>query len=119
MFLPSFSSVVWSAFRAGSCSLVSWRVSLRSQSGRVATAYFASPAAAASFARSWASLLGRSVVVRRAALGWPCRPAWVVSVPVLAWPGSQSSGQVAIRGAGGMRGVAACLRALGFVSAAV
>lgn len=119
MFLPSFSSVVWSAFRAGSCSLVSWRVSSHSQSGRVASVYFASPAVAAGFARSWAALLGRSVVVRRVALGAPCRPRWVVSVPVAVWAGSAPFGQVAVRGGGGMRGVASCLRALGFSSAAV
>jgi len=115
-FIPSFSSVAWSAFRSGGCSFISWRVSSRSQSGRVATAWFSSPTIAAAFARSWSAQLGRSVVVRRLSSGWPCAPSWVVSVPVAIWQ-SPPAGQLVIRGGGGMRGVASALRALGFVSA--
>ncbi len=114
--LPSFSSVVWSALRAGSCGFVSWRVSLHAASGRVAVASFAEHAVAAAFARSWAGQLGQSVAVRPGpVIGGRVR-SWRVSVPVAVWP-SASAGQLLVRGGGGVRGVAASLRALGFVSA--
>ncbi len=108
-FFPSFSSVVWAAFRAGSCGFVSWRVSSRSQSGRVAVASFSELARACVFARDQAHLCGRSVVVRPGP----------VSVPVRVWEGSEArpSGQLLISGGGGLRGVVASLRALGFESA--
>jgi len=67
--LPSFSSVVWSALRAGSCGFVSWRVSLHAASGRVAVASFAAHAVASAFAAAWARRLGHSVVVRRLSSG--------------------------------------------------
>ncbi len=116
--LPSFSSVVWSAFSTGGCQFVSWRVSSRAVSGRVATVWFASPIVAGTFATAWAGRLGRSVLVRRVAPGAPCRPAWVVSVPIALWSPSPHHGQVLVAGGGGVRGVAASLRALGFVPAA-
>lgn len=117
-FTPSFSSVVWSAVRAGSCGFVSWRVSLRAQSGRVAVASFSSPLVAAAFARRWARLLGRSVAVRQGPLIGGRVTSWRVSVPIQVWP-SQSQGQLLVSGAGaGVAGVATALRALGFVTAA-
>ena len=111
--MHSFAAVTWSAFRAGSCAFVSWRTSQHARSGRVACAWFGSAVAAQAFAAQWAAALGRSVVVRRVALGAPVRPSWVVSVPVASWPGAQH-GQVLVVGGGGMRGVAAALLALGF-----
>jgi len=66
---------------------------------------------------AWARRLGHSVVVRRLSSGWPCAPAWVVSVPVGGWR-AVSAGQVLVRGGGGVRGVASGLRALGVVAAA-
>jgi hypothetical protein len=115
--LPSFSSVVWSAFRAGGCGFVSWRVSSRALSGRVAVASFGEFRVASAFARSWAGQLGRSVAVRPGpVIGGRVR-SWRVSVPVLAWAGSFPAGQLLVLGGGGLRGVAASLRALGFVSA--
>ncbi len=86
-------------------------------SGRVATAWFSSSAVASAFAAAWARRLGHSVVVRRLSSGWPCAPAWVVSVPIAVWGLSSAHGQVLVAGGGGVRGVAASLRALGFVSA--
>jgi hypothetical protein len=86
-------------------------------SGRVAVASFAEHAVASVFARSWSRLLGRSVVVRPGpVIGGQVR-SWRVSVPIALWP-SSSAGQLLVRGGGGIRGVAASLRALGFVSAA-
>lgn len=116
LWVPSFSSVAWSAFSAGGCQFISWRVSSRSSSGRVATAWFASPAVASAFAAAWARRLGRSVVVRLVS-GPPCRPAWVVSVPISVWAPSAHHGQLLVAGGGGVRGLAAALRALGFVTA--
>jgi hypothetical protein len=115
-FVPSFSSVVWSAFRASSCGFVSWRVSLHSSSGRVAVASFSDSARACAFARAQARLLGRSVVVRPCHLGAPCQPSWRVSVPVSVWAPSPSFGQLLLVGGGGLRGVASALRVLGFVT---
>jgi hypothetical protein len=116
--LPSFSSVVWSALRAGGCGFVSWRVSLRAASGRVAVASFGDIAVASVFARSWSRLLGRSVFVRPGPVIGGSVRSWRVSVPIAVWP-SASAGQLLVQGGGGgVRGVAAALRALGFVSAA-
>jgi hypothetical protein len=118
-FFPSFSSVVWAAFRAGSCGFVSWRVSSRSQSGRVAVASFSEFSRACAFARDQAHLRGRAVFVRPGpVIGGRVR-SWRVSVPVRVWEGSEarSSGQLLISGGSGVRGVAASLRVLGFVSA--
>ena len=117
-FVPSFSSVVWAAFRAGGCGFVSWRVSLHSSSGRVAVASFSSALVAAAFARSQAHLIGRSVFVRPGpVIGGRVR-SWRVSVPVSAWVPSASSGQLLIAGGGGLRGVVSQLRVLGFASVA-
>jgi len=117
LWAPAFSSVVWSAFSAGRCQFVSWRVSSRASSGRVATAWFSSSAVASAIAAAWARRLGHSVVVRQLSSGWPCAPAWVVSVPIAVWGLSPAHGQVLVAGGGGVRGVASALRALGFVSA--
>lgn len=119
-FVPSFSSVAWAAFRAGSCGFVSWRVSLHSASGRVAVASFDQQQRAVAFARGQAALLGRSVVVRAGPVIGGRVTSWRVSVPVLVWLGSEArlSGQLLIQGGGGVRGLASSLRALGFVSAA-
>ena len=115
-FVPSFSSVVWAAFRQGSCGFVSWRVSLAAESGRVSVASFAEPARASAFARAQAHLIGRSVVVRPGpVIGGRVR-SWRVSVPVQAWLPSPSFGQLVIQGGGGLRGVVSQLRCLGFVS---
>lgn len=115
---PSFSSIVWSAVRAGSCGFVSWRVSSHAHTGRVAVASFSSPVVAAAFARRWAQLLGRTVVVRQGPLVGGRVRSWRVSVPVQLWP-SQSQGQLLVSGAGaGVAGVATALRALGFPPAA-
>ena len=115
-FVPSFSSVVWAAFRQGSCGFVSWRVSLAAESGRVAVASFAEFARAAAFARAQAHLIGRSVFVRPGpAIGGRVR-SWRVSVPVQAWLPLASSGRVLIAGGGGLRGFVSALRALGFVA---
>jgi len=72
---------------------------------------------ASAFAAAWARRLGHSVVVRRLSSGWPCAPAWVVSVPLAVWGLSPAHGQVLVAGGGGVRGVASALRALGLVSA--
>ena len=114
--LPSFSSVVWSALRAGGCGFVSWRVSLQVVSSRVAVASFAEHAVASVLARSWTRQLGRSVAVQPGPVISGRVRSWRVSVPVSAWAGSASAGQQMVRG-GGVRGVAASLRALGFVAA--
>jgi hypothetical protein len=129
--LPSFSSVVWSALRAGGCGFVSWRVSLHAASGRVAVAppcvgipSFGDSAVAAAFARQWSRLLRRAVVMRQGPVIGGSVRSWRVSVPVLVWAGSASAGQLLVRGgpslrrdSGGVRGVAPALRAIGFVSA--
>jgi hypothetical protein len=112
-FTAPFASVVWSAFRTGSCAFVSWRVSLHSSSGRVAVASFSDLAVASAFARRWAASLGIAVVVRSG----PCS-SWRVSVPVAVWP-SVTFGQVLLVGGGGVRGVASALRVLGFPPASV
>ena len=118
-FFPSFSSVCWAAFRAGGCGFVSWRVSLRSESGRVAVASFEAFDVACSFARGQAALIGRSVAVRPGpAISGRVR-SWRVSVPVRVWEGSEArpSGQLRVSGGGGIRGFVAQLRLLGFESA--
>lgn len=71
--LSSARSLAWSGFRAGGLASVVVRPSSRAASGWVAVCSFRSPAAAASFARSWAARLGLAVAVR----GRVC-----VSVPV-------------------------------------
>jgi hypothetical protein len=106
MSLPSFSSVVWSAFRAGSCTLVAWRASAHASSRRAAEAFFVSRASAWSFARRWAVRLGVTVPIRRA------RSGWSVAVPVASWVASAGAGAVIMRGpTGGVRGVARGVRA--------
>jgi hypothetical protein len=120
-FFPSFSSVVWAAFRAGSCGFVSWRVSSRLLSGRVAVASFSELARACAFAREQAHLCGRSVVVRPGPVILGSVRSWRVSVPVRVWEGSEArpSGQLVVQGGGGLRGVVSQLRVLGFESATV
>jgi hypothetical protein len=116
MSLPSFSSVVWSAFRAGACQLVAWRASAHASSQRVAEAFFVSAPAAAAFARRWALRLGLAVRVRRSHAGWS------VSVPVVAWPSAGAGAVVCGGQCGGVLGVARGLRqarALSLVSSFV
>lgn len=86
----------------------------------MAVASFGSPAVAAAFARGQARLIGRSVAVRPGPVIGGRVSSWRVSVPVLVWSGSEARlhGQLLICGGGGLRGVAASLRALGFVTAA-
>lgn len=70
------SSVSGSAVGSG-CSGWLVRPSVRAHSGWVLVASFSSFAGAGRFARRWSGRAGRSVVVRRVAVGW------AVSVPVL------------------------------------
>ena len=107
---------MWAAFRQGSCGFVSWRVSLRSSSGRVAVASFAELAREQAFARAQAHLIGRSVFVRPGPAIGGRVTSWRVSVPVQAWLSLPSFGQLIVAGGSGLRGVVSQLRCLGFVS---
>jgi hypothetical protein len=110
MSLPSFASVAWSAFRAGSCTLIAWRASAHASSRRAAEAFFVSQSSACSFARRWARRCGVAVPVRRSARGWS------VAVPVASWVASAGAGAVVVRGpGGGVRGVARDIRAASLV----
>jgi hypothetical protein len=110
--VPSASSVVRSArfpFApwAGSALGVSFRSSLVALSGVVAVARFASPAAAAAFARSWSRRLPvacRGCRVRAVPAAAGVAPSWVVSVPVAPPP-------VSVRRGGASRSLAAVFAA--------
>jgi len=101
----SGSSVVWSAFRAGSLAGVRVRMSQRSPSGVVVVAAFRSQPSAAVFAARWARRLGVSVVVRRRGALWAVSVPVVGCVPFGRWP---SAWWVS----GGVRGVAPVARAV-------
>lgn len=99
----SVGSVAWSAVRAGGCVSLVWRPSLHSFSGAVAAVCFRRRSVAAAFAARWAARVGVFVAVRRVPGGW------AASVPVALGCG----GSLVVAGpGGGVRGVAAGLRAL-------
>ena len=71
---PSVRTVAFSAFRAGSLSILQFRPSRRSFTGFVLVCFFRKRSAASTFARRWAGRLGCSVAVRG--------QGFVVSIPV-------------------------------------
>jgi len=111
-FVPSASAVLRSARFglapwAGSALGVSFRPSSVALSGSVAVCRFASPAAAAAFARSWARRLPAACGgcrVRPAPVVAGVAPSWVVSVPVAPPP-------VPVRRGGASRSLAAVFAA--------
>lgn len=98
MAVSSVSSLVWSAFRAGSLAGVQVRPSSRARSGVVLVAWFRSSSRAGAFAARWSARLGLSVAVRRR------RGLWAVSVPVAGAVPFMGPSAWAV--AGGVRGVA-------------
>ena len=98
---PSIRSVAFSAFRAGSLSILQLRPSRRSFTGFVLVCFFRKPAAASAFARRWASRLGCSVAVRGR--------GFVVSIPV----GYTPTPNPFIVCSGGLRGLVQSLARMG------
>lgn len=98
----SVRSAVWAGFRSGGLASFAVRPSVRASSGWVAVLSFGSAAAAGRFAAAAARRAGVSVFVRRVGAFWsvsvPVSPVWL---PCALFLGS----------VGGVRGVAASLRA--------
>ena len=79
-----------------------WRESERSFTGYVAEVWFGSGSAAGEFARRWAAVLGRSVLVRRVSVvsapgGWCCSVPCLVGSRQVVLVGGQRGGAVRVR----------------------